>query len=241
MPLKFSGFPQSGVDFLKKLKKNNNRDWFNSRKEIFEQDVKAPMISLVEAYNSHLTKLAPNHLNPPAKAIYRIYRDTRFSQDKTPYKTHIGAIFPHEGMEKHASGGYFFSIGADGIEFAAGLYMPEPGQLLAVRNHIVENHQQFRRIVENKALRQLMGDMKGEQLTRPPRGFAPDHPAVDFLRHKRWIFYDDQTIDLSTATTPKLLETFLIRTKALAPFVEFLNQPLLGLRKRKETTRELFE
>lgn len=241
MPLKFPGFPQAGVDFLKKLKKNNNRDWFNARKESFDRDVKAPMIALVEAYNSHLTKLAPDHLNPPAKAIYRIYRDTRFSPDKTPYKTHMGAIFPREGMEKHASAGYFFSIGAEGLEFAAGLYMPEPDQLLAVRNHIAENHKKFRVMIENKALRQLMGDMKGEQLTRAPKGFAPDHPAVDLLRNKRWIFYDDKTIDLCTATTPQLLDVFLTRTKALVPFVNFLNQPLLSLRKKKETTRELFE
>ena len=86
-----------------------------------------------------------------------------------------------------------------------------------------------------------MGDMKGEQLTRPPKGFAPDHPAIDYLRHKRWIFYDDQTIDLSTATSPKLLDLLLTRTKALAPFVNFLNQPLISLRKRKEITRELLE
>ena len=91
MPLSFPGFPKAGIAFLRKLKKNNNRDWFQANKEIFDEEVKAPMTVLVEAYNSHLEKLAPLNVNLPAKAIYRIYRDTRFGKDKTPYKTHLGA------------------------------------------------------------------------------------------------------------------------------------------------------
>ena len=225
--------------FLRKLKKNNNRDWFQANKEVFDNEVKAPMTALVEAYNSHLEKLAPLNVNLPAKAIYRIYRDTRFGKDKTPYKTHLGAIFPRQGMAKHASAGFYFSVGADEIEIAAGLYMPEPDQLVAVRSHIAENHKEFRRIAENKNLVQLMGNIKGEKLSRPPKGFPADHPAIELLRHKQWIFYSTQTIALHTATSPDLLTELLARTKALVPFVDFLNQPLLPIHNRKETMREL--
>ena len=101
MAASFPGFPKAGLAFLADLKQNNTRDWFQPRKEIFESQVKAPMAALVEAFNSHLVKFAPDYDNHPAKAVYRIYRDTRFSKDKTPYKTHIAAILPRRGLQKH--------------------------------------------------------------------------------------------------------------------------------------------
>ncbi len=241
MTPQFTGFPKVGLDFLRKLKRNNNREWFLAHKEVFDLQVKAPMITLVDAYNAQLAKLAPLHINPSNKALYRIYRDTRFSKDKPPYKTHIAAVFPHQGMAKHSSAGFFFSIGADGIEFAAGIYMPEPDQLVALRSHIAENYKQLKRIIDNKTLMRLMGEMKGEQLTRPPKGFAADHPAIELLRCKRWVFYDSQLMDLSIASTPELLVALLARTKALVPFTDFLNQPLIPMHRRKETMRELLE
>ena len=90
----FSGFPPEGIAFLRGIKRNNRREWFQPRKAIFESQVKAPMIELVEALNSNLAKFAADHLNDPKRAIYRFYRDTRFSADKSPYKDHIAAIFP---------------------------------------------------------------------------------------------------------------------------------------------------
>ena len=99
----FPGFPAEGLEFLRKLAKNNKREWFQPRKEIFEAKVKQPMIELVEAVNAELLKFAPDHINDPKKAVYRIYRDTRFSADKTPYKTHIAAVFPPRGRPREAS------------------------------------------------------------------------------------------------------------------------------------------
>src|ERR1700739_1604763 len=102
----FPGFPSEAITFLRGLTRNNRREWFQPRKEIFETKVKEPMTRLVESVNAELLKFAPDYINDPKKAIYRIYRDTRFSSDKTPYKTHIAAIFPRRGGEsKHSRPG----------------------------------------------------------------------------------------------------------------------------------------
>ena len=235
---KFPGFPAAGIELLKGLQANNNREWFQPRKEIFDREVKAPMVQLIDAFNSHI---APEYVTLPAKAIYRIYRDTRFSKDKTPYKDHIAAIFPRQGMGKNTSAGFFFSISAVSIEFAAGLYAPEPDQILTVRNYIADNHKEFRKIVSNPSVHSLMGQLKGDQLTRPPKGFSVDHPALDLLRFKQWIFYTSDLIDLNLATSPGVLSEFVTRYKALLPFVDFLNRPLVPLFKKKESIRKMLE
>ena len=225
MPSKFPGFPKEGIAFLRALKKNNNREWFQPRKQTFDETVKAPMEELVNAFNSHLVQFAPDHVVEPKKAIYRIYRDTRFSSDKTPYKDHIAANFPRRGFEKHSCGGYYFSVGASEIEIAAGVYMPGPEQLLAIRQHIAEHHEDFRQLAEDRTLNKLMGPMWGESLTRVPKGFPAEHPAADLLKRKQWIFYTTG-LDHGLATTPKLLVELVKRARAMAPFVDFLNRPL---------------
>src|SRR5260370_22678231 len=131
----FPGFPVEMVQFFKGLEQNNNREWFQARKSIYEEKVKAPMIDLVTAVNEAMLKFAPDHIVDPAKAIYRIYRDTRFSKDKTPYKTHIAAGFPRRGLAKHGSGGYYFGVSHKGNENAGRVYNanPETPQRVAVK------------------------------------------------------------------------------------------------------------
>src|SRR5262245_17892196 len=116
----FAGIPAEGINFLKQLKKHNNRDWFNARKETFETKLKAPMIELIDAVNKEMLDFAPDHIQDPKKALYRIYRDTRFSSDKTPYKTHLAAIFPRCGMDRHQGAGFYFQVSHEGAGFAAG-------------------------------------------------------------------------------------------------------------------------
>ena len=222
----FDGFPKEGFDFFRKLKKNNKREWFQPRKQIFDDSVKAPMLELTGAVNAQLARFAPYHIVEPSKAVYRIYRDTRFSNDKTPYKTHIAANFPRQGMEKHAAGGYYFSVGADEIEVAGGVYMPGPEQLLAIREHIAANYKQFVKLAENKSLCALMGGMHGDPLTRVPKGFPADHPAAAYLKCRRWIFFSTD-LDPHIATTKELLPELVKRLKAMAPFVAFINEPLI--------------
>jgi len=224
MTVRFNGFPKEAPAFLRALKRNNNREWFLEHKQVFDDKVKAPMVQLVEALNTALADFAPSFVTDPAKAVYRIYRDTRFSPDKTPYKTHIAALFLPRGLEKHASGSLYFEVSAEDVGVAGGIYMPGPEQLLAVRTHLAEHHERFRRLLGDKRLRRLMGSLCGEQLTRVPKGFPSDHPAADLIRYKQWYMY----VQLAPAlvTSPKLLAELLKRFRAMMPLVEFLNEPL---------------
>ncbi len=228
----FPGFPEEGMTFFRALARNNRREWFQERKEVFETSLKAPMAELVNALNAEMMKFAPDHVTDPQQAIYRIYRDTRFSKDKTPYKTHIAATFPRRGLEKHAGAGYYFSVSPKEIEVAGGLYMPGPEQLLAVRTYLAEHHLEFRRIIRAKTLRELLGELWGEQLSRVPKGFSPHHPAAELIRYKQWLVYT--MLDSDLATTPYLFPEILKRFRAMTPFVEFLNAPLAAKRKRRE-------
>ncbi len=224
----FPGFPAEALTFFRGLEKNNDREWFQPRKELFEAKVKAPMIALVEAINQEFAKFAPDYITDPKKAVYRIYRDLRFSADKSPYKTHIAAAFSRRSGAKAGAGGhstsagYFFSIGAKEIGIAGGVYEPSPEQMFAVRTWLAENHAEFRKLC--RPAEKLMGEMHGESLTRMPKGFPAEHADGDLLKRKRWIYW--ATLDPKLATSPKLLPELIKHFKAMLPMMEALNQPL---------------
>jgi uncharacterized protein (TIGR02453 family) len=218
----FPGFSSQAISFLRNLKRNNQREWFQPRKEIFETQLKGPMTELVEAVNRQLLGFAPDHVTDPKKAIYRIYRDTRFSADKTPYKTHIGAIFPPHELGKQSAAGFYFHVSPKSVGVAAGSYMPGPDELRAVRTWLAENHASFRKAA--KQPEKLWGKLQGSSLARMPKGFAPGHPAEDLIRMKQWLYFVE--LDLKLATTPKLLPELVKRFRAAAPVVGMLNAPL---------------
>lgn len=228
----FRGFPAEGIAFLQELKENNDREWFTPRKEIFESQVKAPMVALVDAVNGELASFAPDYITEPAKAIYRIYRDTRFSADKTPYKTHIAANLHRQGWDKHTAAGYYFSVGAGEIEIAAGVYMPGPEELLRLRQFISGNYDEFQAILSDKKAGKLVGSVQGDALSRPPKGFRTDDPAIDWIKKKQWYYYDT-SMPLEVATTPKFLPELIKRLKAMSPFVSFCNRGLGGRKKQE--------
>src|SRR3954469_4320290 len=128
----FKGFPVEGIEFFAKLMRNNRREWFQPHKEIFEAQLKQPMRELVEALNGELRKFAPEYVTDPEKAIYRIYRDTRFSKDKTPYKNHIAASFRRATDWPHAGAGFFFAVSHKEVAVGGGVYMPPPETLQAI-------------------------------------------------------------------------------------------------------------
>src|SRR5262249_54856161 len=154
-----------------------------------------------------------------------IYRDTRFSADKTPYKTHIAAWFRRRGAKDVHLGGFYFSVSSEQIEIAGGLYHPERDTTLLLRSYIAEHHQELTRILKNPKSRRLLGELQGDELTRAPKGFDPGHPAIHFIKKKDWIL--DVTLDPGLATTPQLRTEILDRFRAMTPLVEFLNRPLL--------------
>src|SRR5258706_1590551 len=164
--------------FFRGLERNNAGEWFAPRKELFESEVRGPMIELVGLVNEDLKKFAVDNVVPePAKEIYRLSRDTRFSKDKTPYKTHIGATFPRRGLPKHAGAGFYFGVSHKYVEVAGGMYMPGPEELAAVRRAIAADATRFAKLIGAKALVRKVGALQGEKLKRPPKGFDTD-PAV---------------------------------------------------------------
>jgi len=219
----FAGFPPDALTFFRGLTRNNNREWFLPRKETFETQVKATMIALCDEMNQEFAKFAPEYVKEPKKAIYRIYRDTRFSSDKTPYKTHLGAVFPRRVMEKLASPGFYFSVSFKGLEVAGGIYDPAPDQMLAIRQWLADNHEEFRKAAR-KPEKLMNGKLQGDSLQRIPKGFAATHPAADLLKMKRWLYYT--TLEPGLATTSKILPELVKRFRVMLPVLEMLNEPL---------------
>jgi uncharacterized protein (TIGR02453 family) len=238
MRSRFPGFPPEALQFLRGLARNNHRDWFQPRKPVFEEQVKRPMVELVEALNAELHRFAPEYVTDPGKAIYRIYRDTRFSPDKTPYKDHIAASFRRRGTGPHQDGGYYLHISHKEVAIGGGVYMPQPPVLLAIRQHIEQHHGELRKILAARAVVRLLGELQGDRLTRVPKGFCASHPAADLLRFKSLFLYVSLAPDL--ATTPALFTEVLQRFRAMKPLLDFLTAPSEGKR-RKIDPRELLE
>jgi uncharacterized protein (TIGR02453 family) len=221
MPTHFS--PEA-LKFLRGLARNNNRDWFDVRKPIYERELKAPLLALIEEINGELVDFAPEYIRPAQKSMFRIYRDTRFSPDKTPYKKHISAWFARQGLEKKSGGGFYFHLSGKELLIAAGVYMPEREQLLAIRNHLLEHHEEFRRLSKSSKLRRGMQEFDGLRLSRPPKGFPKNHPAIESIARRQWGV--STTLPAETALQPTLRKEIVSRFRAATPLIEFLNRPL---------------
>ena len=214
------------MKFLRGLVRNNDREWFDPRKPIFEREIKQPMLALIGEINDVLVDFAPDHVRDPRKAMFRIYRDTRFSNDKRPYKDHVAAWWVRHGMEKTSGAGFYFHVSAKEVVIAAGAYMPTGDQLLAIRRHIDAHHKEFRSMLTNRKLKAAMNEFESESMARVPRGFAADSPAADLLRQKRWGV--STTLPAELATKPALLKEITKRFALSAPVVEFLNAGILA-------------
>ena len=228
MKAKFPGFPPETRKFLRDLQRNNRREWFQPRKQTFDDVVKAPMTELVLALGDAMQDFAPELDTDPKKAIYRIYRDTRFSRDKSPYKTWTAAVFSPRGLPKHAAAGAYFHVGPDEILAGGGLYAPGPGELRKLRGHIGENAEELRAILGGGAFRRLFGEISGERLKRVPKGFPPDHPAADLLAYKQ--FLAGAPLDPQITETPRLYSRLVTVFTAIMPFLRFLNAPWMPAR-----------
>ena len=214
--------PVEGIRFLKQLKKNNNREWFQAHKPVFEEKLRAPMEAVVDGVNQALAAGAPDYVTDAKKAIFRIYRDTRFSPDKTPYKTHLGALFPKRGMGKLTAAAFYFHVAPEGIVVAGGVYFAEPKTLLQLRTYLSENHRELEALLKPKRVKELCGKLQGDALSRPPKGFPADHAAIELIKRKQWYF--DLTLPVEEASQPGFAKTIAKRFLAMLPVVEFLNR-----------------
>jgi uncharacterized protein (TIGR02453 family) len=213
-----------GLKFLRNLAKHNDREWFNERKAIYEAELKEPMLAIIRKATDAMTSFAPNHVRPAEKSLFRIYRDTRFSHDKRPYKTHVAAWWSHMGMEKTSGAGYYFQISPAGVVIAAGAYMPEKEQLAAIRNWLLDNHVAFRKLLNRPAVKKTFSEFEGEALTRPPKGFPCEHPAMDLIKQKQWGL--STTLPAAAALKADFAAVLIRHFKLLAPMVDALNTPI---------------
>ena len=217
---KVAAFPPAALAFLAELRKHNQRRWFQPRKHIYEESVKAPMIEAIHRVGEAFRRFAPEMVADPKISLYRIYRDTRFSPDKSPYKTHAAAVFPVRGLPKNSGPGLYFHISPEEVLIGGGMYMPEPAALRAVRARIAARPSEFIAIVESRRFRRAFGELEGERLKTMPKGYAADHPAAKYLRHKQFLF--GKVFAASLATSPRFFPMLLNCFKEGMPLIRFL-------------------
>jgi uncharacterized protein (TIGR02453 family) len=209
--------------FLSRLRRNNNREWFLRHKDEYESCVKQPALRFIEDFSQPLSKLSPYLVadaRPARGSLFRIYRDTRFSNDKRPYKTHVAMRFSHRGKDVH-SPGFYLHLEPEGCFAASGLWHPEPPTLLRVRTAMVERPDEWR------GVRKLLTWDDAGKLSRPPRGFCSDHEFVEDLKLRDLgcaVEFTDKQV-----CSPKFMSIFTDACRKMAPLAVFLSSAL-GLR-----------
>ncbi len=212
------------LTFLRNLARHNDREWFTPRKAVFEAELKEPMLAIVRKITDAMMEFAPNHVRPAEKSLFRIYRDTRFASDKRPYKTHVAAWWSHQGLQKTSGAGYYFHISPKEVIIAAGAYMPEKDQLAAIRHWLLDHHDEFRKLLKRPAVRKAFTEFEGNALTRPPKGFPCDHPALDLVQCRQWGL--SATLPANAALKPDIAAVIVRHFKLAAPMVDALNTPI---------------
>ncbi len=207
-------------DFLRRLKRHNNRDWFARNKSRYEETVRDPALLFISSFGPHLFKINPNFVadpHPSRGSLFRIYRDTRFSSDKRPYKTHIGIRFSHaSGKDAHAPV-FYLHLEPESCFAAAGVWHPERIALNQIRAAIVSNPKGW------AAVRRKF-ELEGDSLKRPPRGFDPNHPFVEDLKRTDFI----AGVDFTEAEVCRagFLKEFTAACRKMLPLVEFTTKAL---------------
>jgi uncharacterized protein (TIGR02453 family) len=218
-------FTPEAITFLRALKRNNDREWFKARKEQYERLLRGPMVSLIEQLADDFRRFAPDLVASPKASLYRIYRDTRFSENKAPLKTHVAAIFPCRGLPRHQGAGLYIEVAPTWVWVGGGMYAPETAQLQAVREHIAANVRRLRIIVESPAFRRAVGRLEGERLRRVPRGFPKEHEAAEYLKYKQ--FLAGCQYPARFACAPQFYRGVVTVFRHIAPLIRFLNEPVL--------------
>ena len=182
-------FPKQTIRFLKELSANNNREWFAENKQRYEDFVRTPALEFIESMEPGLMQVSP-HIEARAKkvggSLMRVYRDTRFGKDKTPYKTNIGIHFRHARAKDVHAPGYYLHIEPGDVFFGAGIWHPDSPTLLAVRTLMVEHPNEWNS-VKKKVINRSDFELSGDSLKRAPKGFDPEHALIDDLRRKDFI------------------------------------------------------
>jgi len=212
---------KDSIDFLKDLSNNNNRDWFNLHKDRYteaHENIIAFADALIAEMNKH------DHIETVSgrKCMFRIYKDVRFSKEKVPYNKHWSGSLKR--ATKKLRGGYYFRIEAGNSRVVGGFFGPDTNDMKRIREDIDANYSDWYKMLANKTLTSTFGKMKGEQVLSAPRGYAKDHPAIDLLRHKQFIFRREFTDEEVLA--PNFLHTVSDTFRKMRPFLDFMSEVL---------------
>lgn len=218
-------FTPKTLSFLRSLKRHNDRAWFHARREEYDTHVRAPMVEAIERLAADFRGIAPEFAADVKSSLFRPFRDTRFSDNKAPLKTSIAARFPHRVLGRMNGAGLYFEVAPGWVWIGGGMWAPDPPQLQAIREHVAEHHRALAKIVGAPALARF-GGLKGDCLTRVPRGFAKDHPAARFLVFRQFMGIREEAGEFALRRDfyKQLVDTF----KAFVPLCRFLNEPLLN-------------
>jgi uncharacterized protein (TIGR02453 family) len=211
------------LDFLTRLSKNNNKEWFDANKKEYETlrnewiGFVGESIQAFGAFDSAILELEPK------KCIFRINRDVRFSKNKDPYKNNFGMSLSSGGKASDFCG-YYLHIQPGECFVAGGAYQPMPDKLAAIRQEIDYNYNLFNKIVSAKSFKSQFGNLSGDKLSRPPKGYDADNPAVEFLKHKGFIAY--RKIDDKALLNKRFMTDLIESGRAMKPLIDFLNQAI---------------
>ena len=214
------------LQFLKDLKKNNDRDWFKTNKPRYEQ-AKEEFEIFIDALIKEISKFDKSVSHHKAKdCVFRIYRDVRFSKDKSPYKTHFGAHITSASKksEIHSRAGYYIHLGTGESMLAGGAYLPESEWLKAIRQEIHYNSKEFKKILNSAGFKKFFGTMEGEKLKTTPKDYSADHPEIELLKHKS--FLATHMLKDNDVLAGNFLKHAATVFKALYPFDQFLNRAM---------------
>ena len=222
----FEGFGRKALAFLKELEKNNDRVWFKANQDRYEDAVREPARAFIRAMEKPLRKFSRHFVADDAKvggSLMRVHRDTRFSKDKTPYKTNIGIHFRHDaGKDVHAPGLYVH-LGTDGCFVGTGMWHPDSDSLKAIRASIDESPAKWRKVLADETF-QATWRLGGESLKRAPKGYDPEHPMIELLRRKDHILVCDLTN--KEASAADLVEQVMTRAMIAKPHTKLLCQAI---------------
>jgi uncharacterized protein (TIGR02453 family) len=220
-------FEPSLFKYLRDLKKHNERVWFKANKARYEDELRGPMLRFIEEFAPHLEKISEHFLadaRPVGGSLFRIYRDTRFAKDKTPYKTHAGAHFRHTRAKDVHAPGFYLHMEPGNVFMGAGIWHPDNATLGKIREAIIADPKRWKRLTAAKALKNAGCALVGDSLKRPPRGYDPEHPLIEDLKRKDFILAAET--DEADALAPDFIKRFAKFCKTAAPISKFLTGAL---------------
>jgi uncharacterized protein (TIGR02453 family) len=219
---RFPGFPAATLAFLEQLSSNNNREWFHANKGRYEEDVLDVALHFIQAMQDPLAEFAPHFVAQATRvggSLMRIYRDTRFSKVKTPYKTNIGIQFRHEQARDVHAPGYYVHIDPQQVFLGVGMWRPDTQPLRAIRDRIAARPAEWKRTIGAPKFKRQF-DLGGEVLTRPPRGFDKEHECIADIKRKSFIAVKDLRVD--ECLSPKFARKVETAFRAGTPYMQFL-------------------